>query len=917
MLSEKKPENEFIVCPVCSGRGRNKYGLVCTNCAGMGTGTFYNGRFFYWGPKLGRALIELSHLKTKFKLILNLAAYTIGALGFFALGYWAYEVVQNSVNISDFAFWGRRHILLLIFWLSLIADMFVIYRISEDGRLSKKIKQFKYEDRVKKTSTPNNWSELIGAASKRKIDVAEGFQQKAIKIIEDAYMLAYKLNHPEFKPIHLFFTCLGDAEAGAIFTRLNVDGGQLIKKLKSRISQTEKKRDRTVLSNEIKEILIDAYINAGKLGRKKVSPKNLLVPCLKRDEYLKEVLYDFEVDIDKINNVILWFIINEKQVENYHIYKKMARLKPGSGMDRAYTSVATPALSHFSHDLTLAAKWGKLDFCVARDEEIKRVWQHFSGGSAGVLLVGPPGVGKNTVIDGIAQLMVREDVPKMFKDKRLVELDVARLISGAAPAEAEQRLLVILDEIRRAGNIVLYINDIENLMGITSGTEESLDLSEVLANALERSGLFCLASITERNYTKYFEGSPLENVLAKVKIAEPEGNQAIQILESKIGRFEGKYKVYFSYNAIEQVISLTKKYIHDKYLPKKAMDILELVAVRTAKNKGEQSLVTREDIAAVVSEITNIPVTKISESESQNLLNLEKLIHQRMINQEEAVNMVSASLRRARTQMRESKRPIANFLFLGPTGVGKTELAKSIADVYFGDEDYMIRLDMSEYQHPDSIQKMIGSASGTVGYLTEAVRKAPFSLILLDEFEKAHPDIMNLFLQVMDDGRLTDGQGRTVDFTNSILIATSNAGAVYIEKEIFAGTDINEIKQTLINEHLNKFMRPELINRFDGVIVFEPLSIENVVEIAKLMLNSVRQMLEEKGISLHIEDEGVRKLAKQGYDPKFGARPLRRLLQNKIEDKIANRILSGELTRRDTVIIDADAMVQIEKAKEL
>ncbi|MEA3398406.1 MAG: ATP-dependent Clp protease ATP-binding subunit, partial [Patescibacteria group bacterium] len=637
----------------------------------------------------------------------------------------------------------------------------------------------------------------------------------------------------------------------------------------------------------------------------------------KRDKYLSELLYDLEVDCDKINNVILWFIINERQVENYHIYKKMARLKPGSGMNRAYTAVATSVLGHFSHDLTLAAKWGKLDFCVARDEEINQIWQHFASGSNGILLVGPSGSGKNTVIDGIAQLMVKEDVPKIFKDKRLVELDVARLVSGAAPAQAEERLLVIIDEINRAGNIVLYINNIENLMGITSGSEESLDLSEVLANGLERGCLLCFASITNRNYVKYFEGSPLGNVLSKVKILEPEGNQAIQILESKIGRFEGKYKVYFSYNAIEQVIALSKKYIHDKYLPKKAVDILELVAVRTLKDLGEQSLVTKEAIAAVISEITNIPVSKVTEAESRNLLNLEGLIHKRMINQAEAVKMVSASLRRARTQLREGKRPIANFLFLGPTGVGKTELAKTIADVYFGDENYMIRLDMSEYQHPDSVKKMIGDASGTIGYLTEAVRKAPFSLILLDEFEKSHPDIMNLFLQVMDDGRLTDGQGRTADFTNSIIIATSNAGALYIQKEILSGANIEDIKQALINEHLNKVMRPELINRFDGVIVFEPLSIENVIEITKLMLNSIRKMLEAKGIGLHFEDEGVRKLAQQGYDSKFGARPLRRLLQNKIEDKIANRILSGELKRRDTVIIDTDAMVQVEKGKEL
>ena len=280
--------------------------------------------------------------------------------------------------------------------------------------------------------------------------------------------------------------------------------------------------------------------------------------------------------------------------------------------------------------------------------------------------------------------------------------------------------------------------------------------------------------------------------------------------------------------------------------------------------------------------------------------------------------MVAASLRRARAELREGKRPIANFLFLGPTGVGKTELAKTVAEAYFGQEGNMIRLDMSEYQHPDSVKKMIGdAAAGVNGYLTEAVRRSPFSLVLLDEFEKSHPDILNLFLQVMDDGRLTDGQGRTIDFTSSIIIATSNVGAVYIQEQIANGVDTERIKQALINQYLNQIIKPELINRFDGVIVFKPLSRENVVDIARLMLEKTGQMLEAKGIGLRAEEEGVHKLAAQGFDPKFGARPLRRLLQEKVENEIANKILAGELSRRDTVVINAKAEVQVDKGKEL
>jgi ATP-dependent Clp protease ATP-binding subunit ClpC len=344
---------------------------------------------------------------------------------------------------------------------------------------------------------------------------------------------------------------------------------------------------------------------------------------------------------------------------------------------------------------------------------------------------------------------------------------------------------------------------------------------------------------------------------------------------------------------------------------------LEQAAVKVSGERGEHALVGKDDILTVISEITSIPITKIGESEGKRLLMLEDEIHKRMIAQEEAVKQVSSSLRRARTELREGKRPIANFLFLGPTGVGKTELAKTVSEVYFGKEEYMIRVDMSEYQHPDSIKKLIGDASGAKGYLTEKVRKAPFSLVLLDEIEKAHKDILNVFLQVMDDGRLTDGQGRTIDFTNAILIATSNAGANYIQDEIYKGTAIDEIKTVLINEQLRAVMRPELINRFDGVIVFEPLSLENVVDICRLMLKNIEKILAAKGINFRYEEAGLRILAQAGYDPKFGARPLRRLLQEKVEDEIANHILDGSLKRRDTLVIDEQANISVEKGLAL
>lgn len=913
---EDKKKDQFIICPKCLGSGKNKLGTDCTYCRGKGLGLFFNRNFLYFGLRLGTAVIELKHLRKKIHLIINLVSFAIGFTGLLSLAFWVYKVSLDASDLHVFAFWQQQNIFILIFWLSLIADMFIYYRISEEERLKHKIKPLTYPLKNKPLKIPKDWKSL-NLSRFKKLDVVGGYSDSALKVLEESFELAKKLGHNEIDPFHIFFASFKDREVAACFSRLNINSEKLIAKLKKHISLLPQGGGKIDFSLESKEVLVKAYIGAYNFGQKKVSPKNFIIPILEAKNILKEILYDFEVDTDKIFNVILWFVINEKQIENYKTFKKQARFKPSTNMDRAYTSVATPILNRLAYDLTLAAKWGRLEYCVAREKEIEKAWQYLESGENGILLVGAEGVGKNTLISGIAQLMVREDVPKFLQDKRLVELDAARLISGASPAQAQGRMMSVINEITRAGNIVLYIKDIENLIGISSGAEESLDLSEVLSSALERKNIYCFASVTNENYIKYVEGKSLGNVMAKLEVKEPKDNQAIQIIESKIGYFEGKYKVYFSYNAIETVIKLSEKFIHDQYLPQKAVKILEMVAVQVAKEKGENAIVSKDDIARVIGEMTGIPVTKISETESQQLLKLEDRIHERMVNQKEAVKMVSASLRRARTELRKGNRPIANFLFLGPTGVGKTELAKAVSQVYFGDEDYMLRVDMSEYQHPDSIKKMIGDASGAKGYLTEKVRKSPFSLVLLDEVEKAHPDILNLFLQVMDDGRLTDGQGRTIDFTNAIIIATSNAGAHFIQDEILKGSDIEFIKTKLINEHLSQIMRPELINRFDGVIVFSPLSRENVVDICKLMLKGIAKLLEEKGINFEVDENGVRILSELGFDPKFGARPLRRLLQDRVEDAIANKILEGLLKRRDTVIIDEKGNVQIKKGVEI
>jgi ATP-dependent Clp protease ATP-binding subunit ClpC len=876
-------------------------------------GLWFQARFLFWGTTLRRSIIGLERTRGKIDRIFSFFAWLIIFAGWLAFGGWLFQH-QASILADPWSllfFWRGFNPLIFIFLLSLWFDFFSVYKSSEAKAATKKI-NYRFFNDSQKNRQPKN----------KKYNVASAYSHHGRRAVEDAYLLAGKLNQTEVSVIHLFRVLLKNKEIQNLFIRLNVDASRLVELVDRHLVKPQDTADHgpIPLSPSLQEILVLAFIDAYSLDQDSVDLLNIVSFCCEKDLALSEILYELEIDRDKIINTVAWFRVNRRLVENYRQYRHLAILKPGNNMNRSYTAIATPTLDHFSHDLTIQAKRGALDICVGRHKELTGIFESFTGGHNGVLLVGPTGVGKKTIIGGLAQLMVEEKVPHFLKDKRLVELDVSHLLAGVDASQSEGRLLNCLNEISRSGNIILYLANIENLIGISAGSQESLDLSEVLAEALNRKNLYCLASATMENYSRYIENRAIGNAMTSIGIKEPGINEAIQILESKVGFLEAKYDIFIVYSALEQAVIMSSRYLHDKFLPLKAIDLLEKAAILTMKNsQGDPStcFCGQAQVAAAISELTGIPVSKVTVSESYKLLNLETEIHHRLIDQAEAVGAVSASLRRARAELKDSQRPIASFLFLGPTGVGKTELAKSVSEVYFGAEDYLVRLDMSEYQAADSIKKMIGDVDGTLGYLTEAVRKKPFSLVLLDEIEKANPDILNLFLQLLDDGRLTDGQGRTISFSESIIIATSNIGAVYIQDQIKAKTPVELIKQELIDNQLNKYMRPELINRFDGIIVFKPLSEEDIFAITTLMLKKIKKSLADKGIGLKADKDGVTILARDGYDPKFGARPLRRLLQERIENTIANKILAGELKRRDTVIINNRAEIEIAKATEL
>lgn len=529
-------------------------------------------------------------------------------------------------------------------------------------------------------------------------------------------------------------------------------------------------------------------------------------------------------------------------------------------------------------------------------------------------MVGEAGVGKRSLVEGIAERMVSEDVPKILQEKRMVSLSVSRLYSGADPGEAMGRMHHIFSEISRAGNIILHIPNIHEL---SAGGGVHADLAAALSAELHKQYFLAICSTTNAEY-RALEGTALADVLEKIDIKEPTADESVQILESKVGVFEHKNKVFFSYDAIERAVILAEKYLPGRYLPEKAIEIAQEAAHAVRGKRGINAIISGEDVAEIISEKGHVPVTKVTEEEGESLLHIEEKMRERVIGQSEAVKAVAAAIRRSRAGLRSEGRPIANFLFLGPTGVGKTETAKTVAEVYFGDEKNMIRLDMSEYQDKESLYRMIGEPGGAPGgILTEAVRKQPFALLLLDEIEKAHPDILNLFLQVMDDGRLTDNTGRTVDFTNIILIATSNAGTAVIQDEIRKGTPLPDIKEMLLNKELRASFRPEFLNRFDGVIVFTPLSEEEIRKVASLMLKAVARQLEKNGIMLRVTDEAVSELAAAGFDPVFGARPLRRVIQERVQDALANFMLANKLGRRDVVVLEQGGSIRIEKAEQL
>ncbi len=804
----------------------------------------------------------------------------------------------------------------------------------------------------------------------------EHFTDKAIKAIMLAQEEARSLGHNLVGTEQILLGLI--AEGTGVAAKVLTEQGVTLQATRLEVEKIIGRFSRFVpaeipFTPKAKGVFEQAFEEARQLGHNYIGPEHLLLGLLREGNGVAaKVLEHLGVDSTKVRTAVIKALGEAAAVP-------VGSGQEAGPFGRSSGKTAT--LDQFSTNLTQLALAGKLDPVVGRQAEIERAIQILGRRTKNnPVLIGEPGVGKTAIAEGLATRIANKNVPDILEDKQVFSLDMGLLVAGTRfRGDFEERLKTIMNEIRQSGNVILVIDELHNLIG-TGGVEGGMDAANLLKPALARGELQCLGATTLDEYRKHIErDAALERRFQPIMVGEPTVEETIEILHGLRDRYEQHHKVKISDAALVAAGKLSDRYIPDRYLPDKAIDLIDEAGSRIhlansqlppaakelnkelrqvtkdkdeavqaqdfdqagklrdreleieaqlgalnenrkleAQNAANSPVVDEEVIAQIVAAWTGVPVTKLTESESELLLHLEETLHQRLIGQEEAVAAVSKAIRRARVGLANPNRPIASFIFSGPTGVGKTELTKALASYFFGSEEAMIRLDMSEYMERHTVSKLIGSPPGYVGYdeggqLTEAVRRKPYTVVLFDEIEKAHPDVFNLLLQILDDGRLTDAQGRTVDFKNTLLIMTSNIGSRVIEKgggglgftfaEDQAESQYNYVR-SLVNEELKQHFRPEFLNRLDEIIVFRQLTRDEVKQIANLMLREVAARLTEQGITLEVTERFKDRVVEEGYNPSYGARPLRRAIVRLLEDAIAEAILSGQIKDRDTAIVD-------------
>ncbi|MCZ8127899.1 MAG: ATP-dependent Clp protease ATP-binding subunit [Microcystis sp. LE19-114.1B] len=772
----------------------------------------------------------------------------------------------------------------------------------------------------------------------------EYFNQKAIKAVMFAQEEARRTGHSVVGTEHLLLGLIGEATATAalILKDLKVtlhESRRLIEGMTGR--GTGYSPVNIPFTPKAKKMFEQAFQEARQLGEQAIAPEHLLLAITSDPESLAaKILIMQGVDLIKLRGLL---------IKNAGEKVASGRFTAKSDYEDQKNTPQDGILAQYGRNLSQEVKNGKIDPVIGREPEIERVVQILGRRTkSNPILLGEPGVGKTAIAEGLAQRIHNGDIPELLQDKQVIALDMGSLLAGTRfRGDFEERLKGIVEEVRKSGNIILFIDEIHTLVGAGS-MGGAMDASNLLKPALARGELQCLGATTLDEYKRHIErDAALERRFQPVMVGEPTKEQAIEILRGLKATYEDFHQVKYDQKAIEAAVNLSSRYINDRFLPDKAIDLLDEAGSRTHLRYSLQStspaevreesplinpeslipVVDAEEIAQIVAAWTGIPVTQLTETESESLLNLECQLHERIIGQQEAVNAVSRAIRRARVNLKNPNRPIASFIFAGPTGVGKTELTKALAKLLFGSESSMIRLDMSEFMESHTVSKLIGAPPGYIGYneggqLTEAVRRQPYRVVLFDEIEKAHPDVFNLLLQLLEDGRLTDSQGRRVDFKNTLIIMTSNIGSKVIEKggnslgfemaDDFAQSRYQQISNR-VTEELKQYFRPEFLNRLDEIIVFRQLTREEVTQIADILIADLAKQLTEKGISVEVTAAFKDLVINEGYDPSYGARPLRRALTRRLEDSLAVAMLSGKVNSGDHALLDvtADGVVTV------
>lgn len=741
----------------------------------------------------------------------------------------------------------------------------------------------------------------MDAAKRQDLFALTHLDSRSAQILHQAEEEASRLHLSLVEPLQLLFGLLYDQEIFKLLGEFSLDPAKISREIQEKETPGTFTNQPT-LSLEAKKIIEEAYQNAKKRGADFVTPEDILL-----------TLFSAEAT---------GLIFQKEGLARQSVEEKLSKTK---SLNYAKKSV----LENYGTDLTQEAREDLLDPVYGRDKETERLTHILLRRTKNnPIIIGEAGVGKTAIVEGLAEKIVAKQVPPELINKRIIQLDISSLVAGASHrGEFEERLKQVIKEaMAQSGQTILFIDEIHTLMG-AGDTDGALDASNIIKPYLARGQLQIIGTTTTSEYRRYFEkDKAFERRFQPILAEEPSEETAFGMLKVIKGKYETFHKVVIPNEVLEQAVHLSKKYIGERFLPDKAVDLLDeasaQVKLLVGQGKRQDATLTKNDIETVVANWTGIPITKLTEDESEKLLHIDEYIHKRLIDQEEAVLAVSEAVRRGRIGLSSPNRPIASFIFLGPTGVGKTELAKTLAEILFGRDDAIVRLDMSEYMEKHEVAKLIGAPPGYVGYeeggqLTEAVRAKPYSIVLLDEVEKAHPDVFNILLQLLEDGRLTDNKGNTVSFKNTIIIATSNIGSSLIEqqltsaaknKEDFAKT-FTELNSLLVAE-LHKFFKPELLNRFDEVVTFKPLRSEDMLAIAKLGVGKTAALLREQGINLMVSQEALAVLAKEGYDPSYGARPLRRLIQSEIENPIALYLIGKSFLPGDTIIVNYDVNTQ-------